>query len=143
MKQPPGTGRLSQSAHSLPLFELSLATIETDPLPVVCDDFTVRRDAHGTSGCGRSRNLEDRHFVGDAAQRHAPEGRFSPLLSSRGEACAFSTTCSVATAARPRTREGILTVWIVLCTPILRSPKRAKQDGGEGGIIRLGVGTLH
>jgi hypothetical protein len=40
---------------------------------------------------------------------------FSPLLPSTAEACAFSTTCSVATiepeAARPCTRDAILTVW--------------------------------
>ena len=63
----------------------------------------------------RSGNLVHRHLVRDAAQRHARRAGFSPLLSSRARACAFSTTCSVTTiereAARPWTREAMLTVW--------------------------------
>ena len=64
----------------------------------------------------RSRDLVDRHLVGDAAQApRACSVGFSPLVSSRAEACAFSTTCSVTTiereAARPWTRDAILTVW--------------------------------
>ena len=71
--------------------------------------------SRSTASMRASRDLVDRHLVRDAAQRHAPGVGFSPLVSSRARACAFSTTCSVTTiereAARPWTREAIFTVW--------------------------------
>ena len=63
-----------------------------------------------------SGNLVDRHLVRDAAQRHASAALASARWSRAGRGhAAFSTTDSVTTiereAARPWTREAILTVW--------------------------------